>query len=156
MQRLIYLLSIVIIMLGSSATSADSKCVDLSQLHWIVGDWQTMPDGNTQEKWLQISEDTFTGSGSSRDASGDLQQQESMRLVQMQREIFYLAKVGHNSLPVAFRAKNCEPNSVTLENPNHDFPKQIIYLRKGNKLVAEVSGNNGKGFTVHYELKPGN
>ncbi|MBU2879770.1 DUF6265 family protein [Aliiglaciecola lipolytica] len=154
MQRLIYLLSIVIIILNAHVEAADSKCVSLTQLQWLVGNWQTTPDGNTQESWLKISDDTLTGTGSSRDASGKLQQQESMRLVQMQTEIFYLAKVGHNSLPVAFRAKNCTANTVTFENPNHDFPKQIEYLRTENTLLVNVSGNNGRGFKVHYQLKP--
>ncbi|MDO6693968.1 DUF6265 family protein [Aliiglaciecola sp. 3_MG-2023] len=153
MQRLIYLLSLVIITLSWSATAADSKCDGLLKLQWILGDWETLPDGNTQENWLKISDDTFTGSGSSRDVSGVLEQQESMRLVHMQREVFYLAKVGHNSLPVAFKAKNCDSNTVTFVNPNHDFPKQIVYLRTDNKLVVNVTGSNGKGFTVHYQLK---
>ncbi|GAC15909.1 DUF6265 family protein [Aliiglaciecola lipolytica] len=154
MQRLISLISVAILVFFGQSTlnTAKASCTTLSQLDWILGTWQTQPDGNTQETWYKISEDTFSGIGSSRNSAGKLQQQESMRLVQMQSDLFYLAKVGHNSMPIPFRVTKCAENSVTFENPTHDFPNKLVYMRTKNKMHVAVSGFNNKGFDVHYQL----
>jgi len=43
-------------------------------------------------------------------------------------------------------------NSFVCENPQHDFPKKISYLKEGNKIKATISGD-GKSFDYLFEKK---
>ena len=42
--------------------------------------------------------------------------------------------------------------SAVFENPNHDFPKRLIYTRKkANKMIVEVKGEDDKGFQIIFK-----
>ena len=68
----------------------------------------------------------------------------------MQDQLFFLAKVNGNDLPVAFKATKCSGNSIQFENPKHDFPQRLIYTRGKNSLKVEVSDEQGKGFSMAF------
>ncbi|MEW6991134.1 DUF6265 family protein [Colwelliaceae bacterium 6441] len=79
---------------------------------------------------------------------------ETLRLVEMSGEIFYIAKVKSNDSPIAFKLTNCTKNTAIFENSQHDFPKKINYKYKKNKGISVfVSGENGKGFLIEYTGK---
>jgi hypothetical protein len=47
---------------------------------------------------------------------------------------------------VSFKLKSLEKNRVEFENPEHDFPKVIVYeLKDGNRLLLHVEGKK-EGF----------
>lgn len=68
--------------------------------------------------------------------------------------IFYLAKVKHNVLPIAFNAAQCSANYVRFENRQHDFPNVIAYTFESPWLTIDVRDNLGKGFQIRLVKQP--
>jgi len=139
------------------AQAAD--CHALKHLTWLLGSWRAEAGGRAiREHWAPVSTETWEGYGETRargaeGAPGDLLESETLRLVEMAGEVYYIAKVAHNALPVAFRLTQCGPSHAVFENPAHDFPRRIAYRLEQGTLIAEVSDGEvgGKGFTLHFE-----
>jgi hypothetical protein len=69
----------------------------------------------------------------------------------MSGEIFYMAKVVSNDLPVAFKLTSCTTNTAIFENSQHDFPKKLSYqLNKDKSITVSVSGENDEGFLIEF------
>ncbi len=144
-------------------------CNSLQDVRWLLGDWQTVPSaGQTSvisESWKEVSTSTFEGIGETRDAdSGDLKSREELRLVEMGDAVFYIPKVAHNALPVAFHLTECSEASAVFENPDHDFPKKLEYrlgagqlregqLAEGKELTVTVSDGDEEGFRLRFQRR---
>ena len=132
-------------LLASTNIKAEN-CNSLQHLTWLLGEWQTQGEQPlVSEQWLKLSDKSFEGIGKTANSY------ESLRLVEMSEEVFYLAKVAHNPLPVAFKLSHCQNKQFTFENHQHDFPNKISYQQTGsNKMQVTVSGNTGKAFTILF------
>jgi hypothetical protein len=128
-------------------------CASLGELRWLLGDWTA--DGaqtSFHESWLERGPHSFEGSGIERTKSDDaIKGSETLRLLEMAGEVFYVSKVSHNILPVAFRLTGCEQDRFVFENQSHDFPRVLEYRREGDdRLVVRVSDGSEKGFTLEF------
>lgn len=133
------------------------ECRSLDPLAWLLGDWAA--DGGKsaiRESWTARSPRTWEGIGNeTRGAAPSNSGSEDLRLVEMEDGVFYVAKVVHNPLPVAFRLDECEDGHFVFVNPAHDFPKRIEYVWQGNdKLAVNVSDGAGDGFTLNFTRMP--
>ncbi len=153
------------LLLLTSVNANAYKCNSLSELNWLLGDWKTQVKQNlatelsaneplttellTTESWLKLSDKTFEGVGKTANNT------ESLRLLEMSDEIFYLAKVSHNPSPVAFKLTACKSNAFVFENEQHDFPNTIEYtLINSTAMQVKVSDNSEKSFTIQlYRVK---
>lgn len=128
---------------------AMAVCRSLQSLSWMEGIWATEnEDRQIIETWIRISGDTFEGSSEFRPAQG-ASTYESLRLVLMSGDIFYLAKVPQNKLPVAFKLTECEENKAVFENPAHDFPQALSYSLGVNGILnVSVTGQGGQDFDL--------
>ena len=117
---------------------ANTQCKTIDQIAWIVGDWQ------------QVSNSTIEGLGFTLDQNEKVVFQESLRIVEMQDQLFFLAKVDGNDLPVAFKATKCTTHSILFENTKHDFPQRLLYTHSQSGLTVDVSNKQGKGFTLVF------
>tara|TARA_R110000737_G_scaffold163791_1_gene191348 strand:- start:288 stop:749 length:462 start_codon:yes stop_codon:yes gene_type:complete len=135
---------ILTILLLTTVSVNAQTCSSLNKLDWLLGQWQTQNHLSlTTEQWTKLSDSTFEGAG----ATGN--SQESLRLVAMSGEIFYLAKVSHNPVPVAFKLVQCINDLYTFKNSQHDFPNTIEYQRiSQNIMQVKVSGKSTKSFTI--------
>ena len=130
-------------------------CNSLSDLNWLLGEWKTQVKQDltnellTTETWLKLSDKTFEGFGKTANNI------ESLRLLEMSDEIFYLAKVSHNPSPIAFKLTACKSNAFIFENEQHDFPNTIEYKQiNSNAIQVKVSGKTEKSFTIQlYRVK---
>jgi len=145
MKKLMINTLLLFILLISIRVSANS-CSSLTNLTWVVGKWQTDEKAPfTSEIWRKISDKTFEGQGQTN--TND----ESLRLVKMSNEVFYLAKVSHNTVPIAFKLTYCKNKQFIFENNQHDFPNKIEYRQiDSNTLHVTVSGKSEKSFTIQY------
>jgi hypothetical protein len=137
-------------------TLAMANCDSLQDLHWLQGSWQT-EQGNVKiiEHWQPLDATTYTGSGiTSKLADGSIISSESLRMLQMQDGVFYLAKVAHNPLPVAFKLTECANGYARFENNNHDFPTQIEYRHTTDALQVNISDGKNKGFSLNFIALP--
>ncbi|NVK21695.1 MAG: polysaccharide deacetylase family protein [Kangiellaceae bacterium] len=132
-----------------------SKNCTMQDAEKLLGQWQTQPKkpskAITQEVWHKVSDNTFEGKGLVV-KSQTIQSEESLRLVQMQQEIFYLAKVSHNEMPTAFKLVSCK-DGLLFENQQHDFPKQIHYKFSDGNMQVEVNDGANKGFELIFYPK---
>ncbi len=127
----------------------------LQTFEWMLGSWQQdgKPlDGKSMiEQWTKVSPRTFEGSDYTAN-NGIGQPSETLRLVEMSGDIFYIAKVGHNPRPVAFKLVPTDDRSARFENPDHDFPTRITYRREGDsEMTVTVEGaEEGRGFQLRF------
>ena len=134
-----WIVTVLILALAPAASWAG----DLEELDWIIGKWKRESRrGVVHEAWQRLSDRTVEGdswivSGS----DGKKYPLESLLLVEMAGEVFYIPKVAENEYPVPFRLTSVESGRVVFENPTHDFPQKIIYQRTDhNKLKVTIEG----------------
>ncbi|MBN1880511.1 hypothetical protein JW823_10405 [bacterium] len=118
----------------------------------MTGDWISRQDDSfTIESWSRISPSTLEGTG--RTEKIDEPQtisSESLRIVIMSGIVFYIAKVAHNELPVAFRLTEASSDTLIFENPAHDFPTRISYtFTNKDRLSVRVSAGD-RGFVLEF------
>jgi hypothetical protein len=152
MKRLpcILLLTISVTLAGPACAG---DCRSLDDLRWLLGDWMAEGSASTfHESWTELGPRTFEGSGVERSkADGAVKGSEALRLVEMAGGVYYISKVAHNELPVAFRLSGCDDGRFVFENPAHDFPRLLEYRRAADdRLVVRVSDGGDKGFTLDF------
>lgn len=120
---------------------AEEPCASLDALSWLEGEWATDEGPRMfRERWTRVTPDTVEGEGTG----------ESLRLVAMSGGVFYLAKVPHNELPVAFKAVSCGDGYAVFENMAHDFPKRLVYRLADGRLRVRVSDGAEWGFDLDF------
>jgi len=129
-----------------------ADCHELGEFDWLLGRWQERQgDKVTIESWQRVSRHTIEGKALVT-GNNKIAHRESLRLVKMGDGIFYIAKVSHNKLPIAFKLVYCGQQRYVFENTNHDFSKQIIYRKvNANRLEVLVGDGKNKAFKVEYE-----
>ncbi|WJG09285.1 DUF6265 family protein [Aliiglaciecola sp. LCG003] len=128
-----------------------AQCNSLDSLDWILGTWHSQTEKDqTWETWQRATDNTFEGKGETHSAAAI--HQEQLRLINMNGEIFYLAKVPSNNLPVAFKLESCESRTAKFVNFEHDFPQILEYhINQDNELVVSVSSTTNQGFVVKFQ-----
>ena len=150
MLKIMSVLSLCLVF--QSAVQAQA-CGTLESLNWLLGNWNSANSKlKISESWQQTSAKTFEGSGYTYSiGKNKIVSTETLRLVEMSGEIFYMAKVASNDLPVAFKLTNCTANMAVFENAQHDFPKKLHYqITTAKNMTVVVSGANDKGFSIDF------
>jgi len=146
------LLAAGLFMLPGLVRGAD--CTSLDTLAWMTGQWESRSAGSRiSEAWTRVSELSFEGLGEVRTVPDNtLKSREALRLVSLSGRLFYIAKVAHNALPMAFALTECGEHHGVFENPEHDFPTRIAYqLTDTGQMVVDVQGPDGKGFSIRFD-----
>jgi hypothetical protein len=117
----------------------------LTDLSCISGDWQTAPGGRRQieEHWTSVAGGTMMGM--SRTVAGDKTVEfEYLRIEQRAEGIYYVAHPKARCPATDFKLTKASANEAVFENPQHDFPKRIIYRKTGaDSLTASIDGGEG-------------
>lgn len=73
-------------------------------------------------------------------------QVEALLLVRMGADIFYIARPRQNEYPIGFRLVAQTDTEFVFENPTHDFPQRITYLRTAaDSFTATIAGPGEDG-----------
>lgn len=111
----------------------------LDNLAWMTGHWAATIDGvEMEEVWLAPRGGLLVGMH--RDISKKRTSFEYQRIAETKDGIVYLAQPS-GQLPTPFRLTEMSGHHVVFANPEHDFPKRIIYWLKDGKLCARVEGD---------------
>ena len=133
--------------MGCGAVQAQS-CASLQVAEWLVGDWRgTRGESQILERWQKVSTETFEGLGKTQ-RGAQVVESETLRLLAMEQRVFYVAKVAHNDLPVAFALTQCDGQRLVFENPAHDFPKKLEYQLTGPDTLSVRVSAGERGFTL--------
>jgi hypothetical protein len=124
----------------SASASAQEAAPDLS---WLSGHWRSEAEGRVSEEiWTAPEGGIMLGLGRTiRDgrASGF-----EFLMISLEGEAAYHAQPGGRP-PVRFALAEHGPDRAVFENPDHDFPQRIAYVRDGDRLDAEISLLDGSG-----------
>ena len=116
----------------------------LADISWIAGDWQTEPGGRRQieEHWTAVAGASMLGMG--RTVAGDKTVEfEYLRIEQRADGIYYVAHPKARCPGTDFKLTRASATEAIFENPQHDFPKRIIYRKTDNGLTASIDGGEG-------------
>ncbi len=155
MRSLLFLLAVL------SAPCAAAQ--DISDLRWLSGCWRTEAPSDPEsgatytEVWIAPPAPMLLGFGFTV-GEGEVQGWEQTRIEVNGRLEFVAMPLG--GFPVRFqiveaaeRPENARhaDNYVVFENPAHDFPQRISYMRDGNRLTAEISSiDRSDAYTFEY------
>jgi hypothetical protein len=116
----------------------------VARLAWMSGCWQrTARNGQTvDEQWMTPRGESMLGM--SRTVRGDsLIEYEQLRIgVRAGHAVYFAAPSGQ--APAEFTAASVSDTIVVFENPQHDFPRRIIYRKRGaDSVIARIEGTTG-------------
>jgi len=133
------MLATVLAVLAWSATPPDT----VDDLSWMSGRWLSEGDGRwTEEAWSAPRGEVMLGfSRSGRNET--LREWEFIRIApDAEGTPAYHAQPSGRPA-VVFRLVDRGETSATFENPLHDFPQRIRYVREGDALIATISRIDG-------------
>lgn len=135
------------------AFSVSANAQSLKEMEWLTGTWNrtnVKAGRSAHERWIKTAEG-LQGWGVNMNGT-DTTFVEKLRIVPKDSKLYYVADVPQNKESTYFLITEATANSFTCENPQHDFPKKIMYQLDGNKLKATISGN-GKSMDYFFERK---
>jgi len=139
---LVVSLTIPTLCAGDEAPAPRRSIADVA---WIAGDWQT-PAGDgprIDEHWTAPSGGAMMGV-SRTVAGGRLVEFEFLRIVERDGAVLYVAQPGGRCPATEFTLTSVTASRAIFENPQHDFPKRIVYERQPDgSLVAAIDAGEG-------------
>lgn len=135
-----------------TVTNAPVQTPTLADISWIAGGWQTT-GGKRQieEHWTQVAGASMLGM--SRTVVGEKTVEfEYLRIEQRADGIYYVAHPKARCPATDFKLTRASATEAVFENPQHDFPKRVIYRKTGDdSLTATIDGGEGtKAITFAY------
>lgn len=117
---------------------------DVTSLAWLAGCWQAESgEAGSGEHWLPPAGGTMFG------VSRTVKNGKTVAYEFVQVRLNADGKLVYIALPsgqkeATFVASAVGANSVTFENPEHDFPQKVIYsLQSDGLLIARIEGTQG-------------
>ncbi len=131
-------------MLRAEATAMRGAKATIGDIAWLSGDWEGVAGPSAiEERWspaaggamLAISRTTRAGTMSAF---------EFLCIAERAGSLVYTARPNADA-PTDFMLTHLDADSATFENPAHDFPKRIRYVRRPDGgLSATISGAEGQ------------
>jgi len=139
-----------------AAPSRGSAKEPLDALTWLEGEWvRETTRGEAVEIWDRVSDDTMEGSATLATEEGRVVT-EFLRIEGLGEDVFYVAKPRENAMPTPFRLVSSDKTHFVFENPDHDFPQRIIYVREDYRhLRVRIEGmeEGARGVDFAFERK---
>jgi hypothetical protein len=141
--------AVALILIGPGRTisrgAVAGQAWTISDLSWLSGDWQTEAGGRTvsEEHWTRPAGGSMIGM--SRTLVGDKTVSfEFLRVEQRGEAIYYVASPKGLCPATDFKLTRLSGQEAIFENPEHDFPKRIIYRKdSAGALVASIDAGEG-------------
>lgn len=155
MRYTLYILAAMLLFAcNGSQTTKQIEIVDnnassiLNKASWLLGAWQgVMEDITMVESWTKQNDTSFVGNAVFT-RNGDTLSAESLLIKIVGQDMFYCPTVTNQNdgKTIEFKLTTATDTSLVFENPAHDFPQKISYVKHSDKnLTAEASGMvNGK------------
>lgn len=110
----------------------------------LSGSWVgATPDGVVEEHWSHAAGSLLVGMGRVT-AGGATKLFEALRVEARPGGLVYVAQ-PRGGAPTEFRlSPTSTKERLVFENPDHDYPKRLVYERAGRALRVEISGGPGQ------------
>jgi hypothetical protein len=138
----------IVLMVGCQSQRAQkpsepSASLAVDDFSWLAGHWvQSSADGTTinEEMWLAPAGGMMLGVNRTIE-DGQAVFFEFLMIREVNGRIAYLAMPGGQSPPTVFPlVETSAVVTAIFENPEHDFPRRIVYQREGDQLTATLTG----------------
>ncbi|MFN0108401.1 MAG: DUF6265 family protein [Blastocatellia bacterium] len=126
----------------------------LDDLAWLAGCWQDERGGRfREENWTKPKGSSMLGVGRTV-KDGKTTEFEFMRIHEDKGEIFFTAKPSGQAETTFKLISNADGKAI-FENPQHDFPKRVIYGKQPDgSLLARIEGEmQGKLRGIDFPFK---
>jgi hypothetical protein len=124
---------------------SDNRPDPFKKLYKLEGTWKmNTKRGAICEEWKKMNKNHLQSRGYTIKGS-DTVVNERVALTKTKEGVFYTSTVEeqNNKQPVAFKMTKAENNLFVFENPQHDFPKRIVYkFITADSLHAFVDDGN--------------
>ena len=127
----------VFLLLALPLAAGDASVDDLA---WMSGHWS---NGEVEELWLAPKGNLMLGMSRTVRKNGRTAF-EFVRIAQTEDGIGYIAQPGGKP-PTTFKLVESKPGRVVFTNPEHDFPRRIVYELRDGKLCARVDDGKTDG-----------
>lgn len=136
-----YILTLLILFIAK-ITFAQSNLPDFLQGTWKIENEETC------EHWDKLNESSMKGF-SYRLNNGQMVISEYLEISKTNNEIIYTATVLNQNQGKGVSFKQTKTDSTfTFDNPNHDFPKKIVYQKLNDtEIFVQVSDGKQNGFS---------
>jgi Domain of unknown function (DUF6265) len=146
----------IIVTLSLSAFIISGNNKTFKKLYTLEGTWKmTTKRGAVCEEWKKVSKNYLQSKGYMVKGK-DTIISERIALTNTKEGIFYTSTVEdqNNKQPVAFKMTRSENNTFVFENPQHDFPKRIVYkLVTADSLHAYIDDGTETGKKQNFYYK---
>lgn len=118
---------------------------------FLEGTWK-MDNKEIYEHWDKLNESSLKGFSYKLDG-GRMTISEYLDISEINKEITYTASVlnQNQGKGVSFSLTKID-STLTFENPDHDFPKKIVYQKlNDNEIFVQVSDGKQKGFSYKMQ-----
>ena len=143
-MRNIFLAVLVAFIATACNNNRNKSTYTLKQISWIVGDWTMSINGYTfHETWEQTSDTVLAGKGILLDSIGNKVFNEELFITLHNDTLWYQPTVSNQNdqKQISFKVTHLAKDSVVFENPQHDFPQVITYVKTSDTSIhAFVSG----------------
>lgn len=128
--------AVALIALLAACAHTTSEPSNVGAFGWLTGCWQST-NGATQEIWTESYEGLLFGhSVTVRD--GRVVFFEDLRITPTQNGADFSASPG-GATPTVFELIDQDATMARFENPKHDYPQIITYVRDAERLTATTS-----------------
>ena len=130
---------------AAPATSPAAPEATIAQAAWLAGVWSSTTGSNTtEERWTPPSGGSMMAISRTM-RNGHTNAFEFLCIVERDGGLVYQAMPNGRQPATEFTLTKIEKDSLTFENPSHDFPTSIRYsLTADGTLEATVSGSGGQ------------
>ena len=152
MHKLLLPLAVALLGVAAYAQTPAAKPT-LQDFTWLAGHWRIeQGDRVVDEHWMAPAAGLMMGMARNVQAGKVREYEFTLLRQEANGDIFYVASPSKQSQAV-FKLTSLRDGEAVFENPQHDFPKKIVYARQadGSMLAAiEGPGRDGKPRRIEY------
>lgn len=139
----------------AAAVAAEAQDAPLAPASWLAGCWESRQGERVMhETWMSAVGDLMVGSNRTL-VSGTARAWEHLRIRAYGDSLVYTA-IPSGQVETDFALSDHEHGRLRFENPTHDFPQRIEYVRVGaDSLAVQVSAVREDGRRGGFELRFG-
>jgi hypothetical protein len=135
----------------AKAKKATAEKPTINTFSWLKGGWSNNTTlGLSYEKWEQTDKKTLAAKGFLIQ-NGDTLYVEQIEIKEIKNTIYYIASFERGKAPTKFELVSFINGIATFENPNSEFPSQIILQKEGNGY--SISFENSDKIKENQQLK---
>jgi hypothetical protein len=146
----------VVLLAASAHAQTPAAQPTLQDFAWLAGHWRIeQPDRLVDEQWMAPAGGLMLGMARNIERGKVREYEFTLLRQEANGDILYVASPSKQAETV-FKLTSLNDGTAVFENPQHDFPKKIVYARQpdGSLLAAiEGPGRDGKSRRVEYPYR---